>query len=86
MVVVRSPGPDAAAAFRLGMLAAAAVGLSALAALYWLGTIGPFVAGYVLLFLFPVYMLVAAAVFSVWLGYDKDTTALRPVTRDGDAE
>lgn len=86
MVVVRSPGPDAAAAFRFGMLAAGVGGLMVLAALYWTGVIGPLAASYTLVFLFPVYLLVAATVFSVWLGYTKDATALRPVRRDHETE
>ena len=37
--------------------------------------------GYVLVLLFPVYLLVVAVALSVWLGYDKDATDLRPVYR-----
>jgi hypothetical protein len=33
------------------------------------------------LVLFPVYLVFVASVLSVWLGYDKDTTSLRPVYR-----
>jgi len=74
-----SPGPAAAYAFRLGIVAAAIVGLAGIGLLYWSGSIAPVVVGYVLVALFPVYLLFAAAVLSRWLGYDKDVTALRPV-------
>jgi hypothetical protein len=76
------PGPAAAAAFRLGMVAAAVVGLAAIAALYWLGRLSLPVVGYALVFLFPVYLVVAASALSVWLGYAKDASALRPVKRE----
>ena len=82
MTTIRtSPGPAAAYAFRLGILARAIVGLVAIGVLYWVGAVGPFVAGFTLVMLFPVYLVLAAVVLSRWLGYDKDYTALRPVYR-----
>ena len=82
MVSIRvRPGCAAAAAFRFGMLAAAVAGLVAVVALYWAGELALIAAGYALLVLFPVYLLLVASVLSVWLGYSKDTTALRPVAR-----
>jgi len=74
-----SPGPAAAQAYRLGLRAGAIVGLGAIAALYYFGVIELILAGYALLLLFPVYLVFVAAGLSVWLGYDKDATALRPV-------
>ena len=79
----RSPGPAAEHAFRTGILAAALVGLAGLGLSYWSGVVSPVLAGYVLLVLFPLYLVVAASVLSVWLGYNADATDLRPVYRKG---
>lgn len=73
------PGPDAARAYRLGMITGAVVGLLTAGALYWTGVLTPLALGYVVVALFPVYLIVVAVVLSVWLGYDKDATSLRPV-------
>jgi len=81
MRVKRTPGPAARNAFRLGMLAAVVVGLASLAALYLRGVLTATTGLYVLIALFPVYLVVVASVLSVWLGYDKDATDLRPVRR-----
>lgn len=77
-----TPGPAARKAFRTGIIAAALPVLVAVGFLTWRGYLEPILAGYTLLVLFPVYLVVAAAVLSVWLGYDKDATDLRPVYRD----
>jgi hypothetical protein len=77
--VAKTPGANAAHAYRLGLRAAAIVGLALIGTLYWFGVIELLLAGYALLLLFPVYLVFAAAVLSVWLGYSKDATALRPV-------
>ncbi|AZH26720.1 hypothetical protein [Haloplanus aerogenes] len=79
--VKRTPGPAAQHAFRLGMLAAVVGGLTVLAALYLHGVLTTATALYVLFALFPVYLVFAASALSVWLGYDKDVTDLRPVYR-----
>ncbi|WP_310896998.1 hypothetical protein [Haloarcula terrestris] len=76
-----SPGPAAAHAYRLGIIASAVAGLTGIVTLYWLGVLEPIFAGYALVLLFPVYMVFAATVLSVWLGYNKDPTSLRPVYR-----
>ena len=73
-----SPGPDAAHAFRLGILAGGIVGLAVAGLLYWTGALTLFAFGYVVALLFPVYLVFVAIALSVWLGYDKDATALRP--------
>lgn len=87
MTTIRtSPGPAAAYAFRLGIAASAVAALGSIGALLWAGVITPIIAGFALMVLFPVYLVVAAAVLSLWLGYDKDHTALRPVYRTDDAE
>jgi hypothetical protein len=76
-----SPGPAAADAFRLGMILGGVVGLAGIGLLYWVGTVTPLLAVYVLLAIFPVYLVAVAVALSLWLGYDKDATALRPVYR-----
>jgi hypothetical protein len=78
------PGPAAAHAFRLGMIAGGFLGLCAIGLAYWLGSLTPVVVGYVLFMLFPVYLVLVAAVLSVWLGYDQDSTSLRPVYRQSE--
>jgi hypothetical protein len=82
VVIRRSPGPAADHAFRLGIIAAAIIGLAAIGLLYWTGSVSSIITGYVVVTLYPVYLIFAAVVLSVWLGYDKDATALRPVTRE----
>ena len=71
-----APGPGARSAFRLGMLAAA------VAALAGTGLLAPVLLGFVLLLVFPVYLVFAASALSVWLGYGKDASDLRPVDRE----
>jgi len=80
-----SPGPAAAQAFRLGIVASAVSGLVVIAALYWIDAISPLFAGYALVLLFPVYLVFAATALSVWLGYNKDAASLRPVYRQKDS-
>lgn len=79
--VKRPPGPAAQHAFRLGMLAAIVGGLAILAGLYLHDVLTTATTLYALLALFPVYLVFAASALSVWLGYDKDVTDLRPVYR-----
>ena len=77
-----TPGPDAQYAFRLGMAAAAVVGLVGVGALYWAELLPPAFLGFMLVICFPVYLVFAASALSVWLGFDKDKTDLRPVRRE----
>lgn len=77
-----SPGPSAHYAFRLGMIAAAIVGLAGIGLLYWLGVFSSLVGGGILLIMFPVYLVIIASILSVWLGFGKDATDLRPVYRE----
>jgi len=74
-------GPAAAEAFHLGTLVGAVIGLSVIGLLYVTGTITAMLAGYTLVLLFPIYLILVAVVLSLWLGYDKDASALRPVYR-----
>jgi hypothetical protein len=73
------PGPDAARAFRFGMIAGGAVGAVCLGTLYWASGLSLLALGYVVIALFPVYLIVVAILLSRWLGYTKDVTSLRPV-------
>jgi len=75
------PGPDAARAFRLGIAAGGLVGLTVAAISFWFSTMTIFAFGYVFLLVFPIYLVLVAIALSVWLGYDQDTTSLRPVYR-----
>jgi hypothetical protein len=75
------PGPAASSAFRLGTIAAAIVALAAVGFLYWGGLLSLPLVGFALLVVFPVYLVLAASALSVWLGYGKDATDLRPVYR-----
>lgn len=77
-----TPGPDAHHAFRLGMFAAAIGALVGLAALYWAGLMALPLFVFALVLCFPVYLVFAAVALSVWLGFDKDATDLRPVYPD----
>lgn len=77
-----APGPGAASAFRFGMQAAAVAALSAIGSLYWFGVLTPVLVGFTLLLVFPVYLVFVASALSVWLGYDKDASDLRPVYRE----
>ncbi|MFB6117242.1 hypothetical protein [Halosegnis sp.] len=87
MPTVRTPpGHAAAIAFRTGTIAAAVIGLGVIAVLYWGGSLSLLAVGYTVVALFPVYMLIVAAVLSVWLGYDRGTAALRPVPQSGDED
>ena len=74
-----SPGPAAAYAFRLGTIAGAIVGMTAIGVFYFVGLLSAVVAGYVVLFLFPIYLVLVAVLLSIWLGYDPGLTSLRPV-------
>lgn len=75
-----SPGPDADRAFRLGTISSAIALAATVGALYWAGVISLLAAACVLVAVFPPYLVSVAVVLSVWLGYDKDATALRPVS------
>ncbi|MFB6232918.1 MAG: hypothetical protein ABEH61_01530 [Haloarculaceae archaeon] len=82
----KTPGAAARRAFRTGVWTAAAAALAVVGALYWTGTLEGYVAVFVVVVLFPVYLLLVASALSVWLGYDKDPRDLRRVTREQDEE
>ncbi|WP_254537022.1 hypothetical protein [Halomarina litorea] len=66
-----APGPDADAAFRLGLAVATTGALAALALSVWAGSVTLLGATLFALFGLPVLLVVVASVLSVWLGYDK---------------
>ena len=75
-------GASARSAFRTGIVAAAVVALACVGFLYWAGQLTLLLVGFVLVVVFPVYLVFAASVLSVWLGYNKGVTDLRPVYRE----
>ena len=77
-----SPGPAASSAFQYGIVAGVVLGLTGVGLLYQSEYLTPAVAGYVLLALFPTYLVLVAALLSKWLGYERDSTSLRPVYQD----
>jgi len=77
-----TPGPDAHSAFRTGMVAATLAAFVAIAACYWAGLMTLPLLGFTLLLGIPIYLVFAASALSVWLGFDKDATDLRPVYRE----
>lgn len=77
-----SPGPAASSAFQYGILAGIVLGLTGVGLLYRSGYLTPAVVWYVLLALFPTYLVLVASLLSKWLGYDRDGASLRPVYRD----
>ncbi len=79
-----TPGPVARNAFKTGMTAAAVLGLAGVGALWTLGVLDPVLLGYLLVLVFPLYLVFAASALNVWLGYGKDATDLRPVYRPKD--
>jgi len=52
----------------------------------WEGMIPPIVAGYLLIVVFPVYLVLVAVALSTWLGYDADASALRRVSKPKDPD
>jgi hypothetical protein len=76
------PGPDARSAFRLGLTTAALAALVGMGFLYWVGELSVAPLVFTLLVGFPIYLVFVASLLSVWLGYDKDATDLRPVYRE----
>ena len=66
----------------MGTQAAAVAGLAAIGLLYWIAAPRPVLVGFILLLVFPIYLVFAASALSVWLGFDKDATDLWPVYRE----
>ena len=64
------------------MVSGVVLGLAGVGLLYRSGHLTPTVVGYLLLALFPTYLVLVAALLSKWLGYDRDGASLRPVYRD----
>jgi len=79
--LTNTPGPVARSAFATGMIAAAILGLTGVGVLWWAGLLDYVLLGYLLVLVFPLYLVFAASAINVWLGYGKDATDLRRVTR-----
>jgi hypothetical protein len=83
-----SPGPIADRAFESGFRMAAVLGVVGSGVLFWVGVLSVtnmvHVASTVLFF--PVYLLFAAVVLGVWLGYETDGSDLERVTEPADME
>lgn len=82
----KSPGPAARRAFRTGIWTAAVVALVVVVGLYWTGVLASYVAVFVVIVLFPMYLLIVASALSKWLGFGKGPADLRRVTREIDRE
>jgi hypothetical protein len=76
------PGPAASQAFTYGIRVAVAVALGGVGLLYLTDRVSLAFAGFLLVVIFPVYLLVVASALSRWLGLGKDVRDLRPVRRD----
>ncbi|MEF8781933.1 MAG: hypothetical protein V5A39_01170 [Haloarculaceae archaeon] len=76
------PGPVAQSAFRTGILTASIAGLAGVGGLYLAGFLHPILTVYLLLLVFPIYLVLVASVLNAWLGYGKGVTDLRPVYRN----
>lgn len=79
-----TPGPISDKTYEQGLRIAAAVGLAAVVAVFWVGPLSPSEPGHVLMIaaLFPIYLLFVAVGLGVWLGYTTDERNLRRVTED----
>jgi len=84
VAAVKSPGPAADRAYRTGIWTAAVGALAVVFALYWTGALAGYVSVFVVVVLFPVYMLLVASALSAWLGYGKGPADLRRVQREKD--
>lgn len=73
------PGAGARSAFRMGIVAASVGAFAVMGLLYWSGALTLPLVVFTLLVLFPVYLVFVASALSVWLGYSKGVTDLRPV-------
>ena len=84
----RSPGPIAERTFERGFKIAILGGFAGVWLLYWTGVLsvtnGVHVS--VTLMLFPVYLVFAATVLGVWLGFATDQRDLQRVTEEVDLQ
>jgi hypothetical protein len=76
-----TPGPAAAEAFRLGLVAAMIVPLAGATFFLWQGSVSVDLI-VISAALIPVYVLVVAVVLSMWLGYDKGPADTRRIVKE----
>lgn len=81
-----TPGPIADRAFDAGFKAAAVGGVVGLTGGYLLGILSLYGALFVLLFLYPTYLVFVSLLLARWLGYDTDRSNLETVTVEVDTE
>lgn len=84
-----TPGPISDRTYEQGLRIAAVVGLAAVVAAFWFGSLAPSEPGHVVMIaaLFPIYLLSVSVGLGVWLGYTTDERNLRRVTEeDTDSE
>lgn len=83
-----SPGPIADRTFDLGFKMAVAGGIFGVVVLYWSGVLSITTGSDVVftLTLFPVYLLAVAVLLGMWLGYERDASNLKRVTKIVDSE
>ncbi|MFC6836743.1 hypothetical protein [Halomarina ordinaria] len=67
-----TPGPDADAAFRLGLLATTALAFGGVGLLLITGQVDLLAAVLTFVFGLPLLLLVVACLLSIWLGYTKE--------------
>lgn len=79
-----SPGPIAARTYDYGFKIAVAAGCIGVTVLFWSGALSVSNETHVVvsMMLFPVYLLGAAVLLAVWLGYDTDFRDLEPVVTE----
>ncbi len=82
------PGPIADRAFETGFKLATVGGVVGVVLLYWSGVLSLSDGTHFMytLVMFPVYLVAAATLLGVWLGYDTDASNLERVRRDPDPD
>lgn len=81
-----TPGPIADRAFDAGFKAAAVGGVVGLTVCYLVGILSLYGTLFVLILLYPAYLVFVALLLATWLGYDTDRSNLEPVSVEADAE
>jgi hypothetical protein len=67
-----APGPDADAAFTLGLVAGTVLTLLVIALSFWSGAVSPLHAIVLAVLVLPAAFVLTACLLAVWLGYDRD--------------
>ena len=67
-----APGPDADAAFSLGLVAGMVLTLLAIALSFWSGAMSSLHAIVLVILVLPAAFVLTACLLAVWLGYDRE--------------